>query len=276
MTLCDSRDRFDSGSASRNRRGRKENGVVSSDMMLQERMSYYEKKYRKSKRRVKKLLSDNVTEKTKNLEMHSNHCTLVAQYEVLEKTKQLLHKAQLARLSHFFSANLRHRILHSTFSGLKLCSRVHSTTLCEKLQHFTFIKQQKILRSLRKYAVDRNQRRHQHRLAKLRAKLLKRVLLKHNVTKLLRQSLTKWRVCASGMQRVSQVEQMVRQDIASASHQMTLMRRIIAVTKLEKVCTVRERDHKVSAFGKIMMARGAHKVNTQVDRQRSQSRNKGL
>ena len=61
--------------------------------MLQERMSYYEKKYRKSKRRVKKLISDNVTEKTKNLEMHSNHCTLVAQYEVLEKTKQLLHKA---------------------------------------------------------------------------------------------------------------------------------------------------------------------------------------
>ena len=78
--------------------------------------------------------------------------------------------------------------------------------------------------------------------------------------------MTKWRVCASGMQRVSQVEQMVRQDIASASHQMTLMRRIIAVTKLEKVCIVRERDPKVNAFGKIMMARGAHKVNTQVDR----------
>ena len=93
MTLCDSRDRFDSGSASRNRRGRKENCVVSSDMMLQERMSYYEKKYRKSKRRVKKLINDNETEKTKNMELSSNHCTLVAQYEVLEKTKQLLHKA---------------------------------------------------------------------------------------------------------------------------------------------------------------------------------------
>jgi hypothetical protein len=93
MTLCDSRDRFDSGSASRNRRGRKENGVVSSDMMMQDRMSYYERKYRKSKRRVKKLISDNVTEKTKNIELHSNHCNLVAQYEVLEKTKQLLHKA---------------------------------------------------------------------------------------------------------------------------------------------------------------------------------------
>jgi len=91
MTLCDSRDRFDSGSASRNRRGRKE--VVSSDMMMQDRMSYYERKYRKSKRRVKKLISDNATEKTKNDELHSNHCNLVAQYEVLEKTKQLLHKA---------------------------------------------------------------------------------------------------------------------------------------------------------------------------------------
>ena len=56
-------------------------------------MSYYERKYRKSKRRVKKLISDNATEKTKNDELHSNHCNLVAQYEVLEKTKQLLHKA---------------------------------------------------------------------------------------------------------------------------------------------------------------------------------------
>ncbi len=67
--------------------------MVSSDMMMQDRMSYYERKYRKSKRRVKKLISDNVTEKTKNIELNSNHCNLVAQYEVLEKTKQLLHKA---------------------------------------------------------------------------------------------------------------------------------------------------------------------------------------
>ena len=50
-------------------------------------MSYYEKKYRKSKKRVKKLITDNETEKSKNLELHSNHCNLVAQYEVLEKTK---------------------------------------------------------------------------------------------------------------------------------------------------------------------------------------------
>jgi hypothetical protein len=94
MTLSDSRERCESGSAaSRNRRG---NGVVSSgnnDMGIEERMSYYEKKYRKSKRRVKKLINDNETEKTKNIELSSNHCTLVAQYEVLEKTKQLLHKA---------------------------------------------------------------------------------------------------------------------------------------------------------------------------------------
>jgi hypothetical protein len=93
MTLSDSRERCESGSAaSRNLRG---NGVVSSnnDMGIEERMSYYEKKYRKSKRRVKKLINDNETEKTKNMELSSNHCTLVAQYEVLEKTKQLLHKA---------------------------------------------------------------------------------------------------------------------------------------------------------------------------------------
>lgn len=93
MTISESRERFDSGSGSRNnnRGGRwNENGVVSD---MQDRMSYYEKKYRKSKKRVKKLISDNVTEKTKNQELNSNHCTLVAQYEILEKTKQLLHKA---------------------------------------------------------------------------------------------------------------------------------------------------------------------------------------
>ncbi len=71
MTISESRERFDSGSASRNtnnqgvggRWNEKRDGVVSD---MQDRMSYYEKKYRKSKRRVKRLLSDNVTEKNKN------------------------------------------------------------------------------------------------------------------------------------------------------------------------------------------------------------------
>ena len=75
------------------------------------------------------------------------------------------------------------------------------------------------------------------------------------------------------MRRVSQVEQMVTRDIASASHQVTLMRRIIAVTKLEKVCAVRERGDKVSALSKIVtMARG----NQKTQRQRSQSRNRKM
>jgi hypothetical protein len=77
------------------------------------------------------------------------------------------------------------------------------------------------------------------------------------------------------MQRVSQVEQMVRRDIATASHQVTLMRRIIAVTKLQKVCAVRERTEIGSAYSKII---GAARVNTHKknSRSRSQSRNKGL
>lgn len=53
------------------------------------------------------------------------------------------------------------------------------------------------------------------------------------------------------------------------------MRRIIAVTKLEKVCTVRERGDKAIVFGKIMMV--SHPKNSRIDREkRSQSRNKGL
>jgi hypothetical protein len=95
------------------------------------------------------------------------------------------------------------------------------------------------------------------------------------VTKLLRWALVEWRVSAGGMQRVSQVEQMVRRDIATASHQVTLMRRIIAVTKLQKVCAVRERTEISSAYSKII---GAARVNTHKknSRSRSQSRNKGL
>jgi len=77
MTICESRERFDSGSANRENqryRGRNELGALSD---IQERMSYYEKKYRKSKKRVKKLISDNATEKTWHLELQSNHCNLV-------------------------------------------------------------------------------------------------------------------------------------------------------------------------------------------------------
>jgi len=165
---------------------------------------------------------------------------------------------------------MRQRLLHSTFSGLKLCSLVHSATLTESLKHFTFMKHLKIFRSLHTYAVSRAARKRHHRQAKLRSKLLKRLLLKHSVSKLLRWGFTEWRVSASGMRRVSQVEQMVRHDIGTASQQVTLMRRIIAVTKLEKVCAVRERGEKASAFGKIKgMGRGSKP-------QRSQSRNRKM
>ena len=122
------------------------------------------------------------------------------------------------------------------------------------------MKHLKLFRALHAYALARATRRRHHRQAKLRCKLLKRLLLKHSVSKFVRWGFTEWRVRSSGMRRVTQVEQMVTRDIASASHQVTLMRRIIAVTKLEKVCAVRQRSDKVSALSKIVtMARGNQK-----------------
>ncbi len=259
MTFSESRERFDSGSASRNtnnqrlrdgdgRWNEKRDGVVSD---MQDRMSYYERKYRKSKRRVKRLISDNVTEKNKNQELHSNHCNLVAQYEVLEKTKQLLHKAQLARLSHFFTANMKHKSLQASFSALKLSSKLHSALLSERLCHFTFLKLSRLLKSLRTHATLRKHRRHQRKHLKLRTNLLKHLLYKHFFLTPLRPSFTHWRVNTSGLRRIKAVEEMVRKDIGSATQQVTLMRQIIACTKLDKVWAVREKLNKMRVFQAI-------------------------
>ena len=57
---------------------------------------------------------------------------------------------------------------------------------------------------------------------------------------------------------------------------MILMRRIIAVTKLEKVCSVRETGDKAAAFGKIMMVSHPRQSKRSEREKRSNSRNNGL
>jgi hypothetical protein len=84
--ISDSRDRLEmtgsivSKSANRKRSKSKTKRDRSQRLAVaapEERMAFFERKYRKSKKRVKQLISDNMTEKTKNQEILSNHYNLI-------------------------------------------------------------------------------------------------------------------------------------------------------------------------------------------------------
>jgi len=84
--MSDSRERLDSGSASRGNSKKRQRGGAGSKRRRDDRVadenegrkSYYERKYKKSKKRVKQLVDEQVTEKNKNSELISNHTNLMA------------------------------------------------------------------------------------------------------------------------------------------------------------------------------------------------------